>query len=186
MVTKENLFAALDKTLTQTRFSGLGEMTRGKVRDSYVKDGRRFIVTTDRISAFDRVLGTLPFKGQVLNRVASFWFEKTKDFIPNHLVATPDPQVMEVLDCTPMPVEMVVRAYSDRIHFHVHLGALPERLPHVLRKSPARRHEETSKAGKGDPHPVDKSGARGSRRVRLQGRDPGHGHGLPGGFRRHG
>lgn len=53
MVTKENLFAALDKTLTQTRFSGLGEMTRGKVRDSYVKDGRRFIVTTDRISAFD-------------------------------------------------------------------------------------------------------------------------------------
>jgi len=111
MITKDVLYAGLAKTLESVDLQGLGEVMRGKVRDSYVKDGRRFIVTTDRISAFDRVLGTLPYKGQILNRVAAFWFEKTKDFVPNHLVATPDPQVMEVEDCVPMPVEMVVRAY---------------------------------------------------------------------------
>lgn len=111
MVTKEMLQAELKQTLEKTDLKGLGKCSRGKVRDSYVGDGRRFIVTTDRISAFDRVLGTLPFKGQVLNRVAAFWFEKTRDLIPNHLVGTPDPQVMEVLDCETMPVEMVMRAY---------------------------------------------------------------------------
>ncbi len=111
MTTKEILFAQLERTLIETNFKGLGELMRGKVRDSYVGGGKRLIVTTDRISAFDRVLGTLPFKGQVLNQVATFWFEKTKSFVPNHLLATPDPQVMDVLDCKPLPVEMVVRAY---------------------------------------------------------------------------
>lgn len=111
MITKDTIRQALPKTLESTDLRGLGELIRGKVRDSYVKEGHRYIVTTDRISAFDRVLGTLPFKGQVLNRVAAFWFERTRDLVPNHMVATPDPQVMEVLDCVPMPVEMVVRAY---------------------------------------------------------------------------
>ncbi|MCP4599639.1 MAG: phosphoribosylaminoimidazolesuccinocarboxamide synthase [Proteobacteria bacterium] len=111
MTTKENLHAALEQTLQKTDFQGLGERMQGKVRDSYVKDGQRFIVTTDRISAFDRVLGTLPYKGQVLNQVAAFWFDKTKELAPNHLIRTPDPQVMEVLDCTTLPVEMVMRGY---------------------------------------------------------------------------
>jgi phosphoribosylaminoimidazole-succinocarboxamide synthase len=111
MVSKDILQQQLQKTLVETNFQGIGEMMRGKVRDSYVGAGKRYIVTTDRISAFDRVLGTLPFKGQVLNRVATFWFEQTKSFVPNHLMATPDPQVMDVLDCVPLPVEMVVRAY---------------------------------------------------------------------------
>lgn len=111
MITKDVLHAGLAKTLEKIDLAGMGQVMRGKVRDSYVTDGRRFIVTTDRISAFDRVLGTLPYKGQVLNRVATFWFEKTKEIAANHLIATPDPQVMEVADCTAMPVEMVVRAY---------------------------------------------------------------------------
>ena len=103
--------AILASCLTDAEFPELPDFQRGKVRDSYVGGGKRYIVTTDRISAFDRVLGTLPFKGQVLNRVATFWFEQTKNFVPNHLVAAPDPQVMDVLDCKPLPVEMVVRAY---------------------------------------------------------------------------
>ena len=111
MVDKDILVKQLSNPLADTNLTGYGEAQRGKVRDSYVKDGRRFIVTTDRISAFDKVLGTIPFKGQVLNRVAAFWFEKTGDLVPNHLLGTPDPAVMEVMDCTPMPVEMVVRAY---------------------------------------------------------------------------
>jgi phosphoribosylaminoimidazole-succinocarboxamide synthase len=111
MLAKQVLFEQLRRPLEQTEVPGLGQPMRGKVRDSYVKDGRRFIVTTDRISAFDRVLGTIPFKGQVLNRVAAFWFERTAEMVPNHVVAVPDPQVMEVLDCQPLPVEMVVRAY---------------------------------------------------------------------------
>ncbi len=111
MTTKEKLQAALEHTLEGTDFQGLGSCMRGKVRDSYTKDGKRLIVTTDRISAFDRVLGTLPYKGQILNKVAAFWFEKTKDIAPNHIINHPDPQVMDVLDCTTLPVEMVVRAY---------------------------------------------------------------------------
>ncbi|MBX3205567.1 MAG: phosphoribosylaminoimidazolesuccinocarboxamide synthase [Labilithrix sp.] len=101
----------LAHTLESTHFEGLGERYEGKVRDNYSRDGRRFIVVTDRISAFDRILGTIPFKGQVLNRLAAWWFDKTKDVADNHLVRVPDPNVLECVDCTPLPVEMVVRAY---------------------------------------------------------------------------
>jgi phosphoribosylaminoimidazole-succinocarboxamide synthase len=101
----------LAHTLESTNFEGLGERYEGKVRDNYSRDGRRFIIVTDRISAFDRILGTIPFKGQVLNRLAAWWFEKTKDVAKNHLVRVPDPNVLECLDVKPLPVEMVVRAY---------------------------------------------------------------------------
>ncbi len=111
MVDESVLREGLTRTLDDPLLDGFGPAQKGKVRNSYVRDGKRYIVTSDRISAFDRVLGTIPFKGQVLNRMAAFWFEKTKDIVPNHLVATPDPAVMVVLDCAPMPVEMVVRAY---------------------------------------------------------------------------
>ena len=111
MVDKSLIQQEIKNALNATDFAALGEKLTGKVRDSYVKDGKRWIVTTDRISAFDRVLGTLPFKGQVLNRAAAFWFEKTRGIVPNHVIDNPDPQVMLVKDCEPMPVEMVVRAY---------------------------------------------------------------------------
>ena len=98
-------------TLERTDYPTLGAQYVGKVRDNYTRDGRRYIITTDRISAFDRVLGTLPFKGQLLTQMAAFWFEKTKHLVPNHVISVPDPNVMECEECDPLPVEMVVRAY---------------------------------------------------------------------------
>lgn len=99
-------------TLDTTSLDQLGTKYQGKVRDNYsTKDGRRFIVVTDRISAFDRVLGTLPFKGQVLNSLAAFWFEETKHLVPNHMLGVPDPNAMECVECKPLPIEFIVRAY---------------------------------------------------------------------------
>ena len=107
----ELLKQQLAHTLDATSFETLGRRYEGKVRDNYSMSGRRYIVVTDRISAFDRILGTIPFKGQVLNRLAAWWFERTKNVAKNHLVGVPDPNVLECIDCTPLPVEMVVRAY---------------------------------------------------------------------------
>jgi phosphoribosylaminoimidazole-succinocarboxamide synthase len=99
------------QTLERTDFAGLGERSEGKVRDSYVAGGRRVLVATDRVSAFDRVLGTIPLKGQVLNQVAAFWFEKTRSIAPNHLISVPDPCVSIVRECRPLPIEFVFRGY---------------------------------------------------------------------------
>jgi phosphoribosylaminoimidazole-succinocarboxamide synthase len=113
MVASASLQAALPHCLTRTDFTSLGAKYEGKVRDNYTtRDGRRFIVVTDRISAFDRVLGALPFKGQVLNRLAAWWFERTRAAVANHVVRVPDPNVLECVECTPILVEMVVRAYA--------------------------------------------------------------------------
>ena len=111
MVDKDTLQRGLSATLDRTELTGLGERVEGKVRDSYIARGRRFLVATDRLSAFDRVVTTLPFKGQVLNRLSAFWFQRTASIAPNHLVAVPDPNVSEVVECAPLPVEIVVRAY---------------------------------------------------------------------------
>ena len=84
------------------------ERTRGKVREMFaLSGGRRLIVTTDRLSAFDRVLAAVPFKGQVLNQLSAFWFEGTAGLIPNHLLAVPDPNVSLVRDCTPLPLSLI-------------------------------------------------------------------------------
>jgi phosphoribosylaminoimidazole-succinocarboxamide synthase len=100
-----------ERTLASTDFTRLGTRLEGKVRDSYVAGKRRFIVVTDRVSCFDRVVGTLPFKGQVLNQIAAFWFERTRSIAPNHLLEVPDPNVSIVRECRPLPVEFVVRGY---------------------------------------------------------------------------
>jgi len=98
-------------TLAETNFN-LPDKYRGKVRDNYsLEIGRRLIITTDRISAFDRILTTIPFKGQVLNQISAFWFDKTKDIMENHVVDVPDPNVMIVKQCKTFPIEMVVRGY---------------------------------------------------------------------------
>ncbi len=106
----------LDSTIGETNFTGAGELYRGKVRDVYrastASGDALCLVTTDRISAFDHILRQqIPFKGQLLNRTASFFFERTKDIAPNHLVAVPDPNVTMAVSCTPVPVEFVVRGY---------------------------------------------------------------------------
>jgi len=85
---------------------------RGKVRDNYdLPDGRRVIIATDRLSAFDRILCAVPFKGQVLTQTARFWFEATRDICPNHVLAYPDPNVVIARRLDILPVELVVRDY---------------------------------------------------------------------------
>ncbi|MFA9411665.1 MAG: phosphoribosylaminoimidazolesuccinocarboxamide synthase, partial [Deltaproteobacteria bacterium] len=141
-VSPEALQEGLSKTLDGTNFESLGHKYEGKVRDCYIADGKRYIVVTDRISAFDRVLGTLPYKGQVLNGLAAWWFEETKDIVPNHVIDVPDPSVMVGIECEPLPVEMVVRAYitgvtSTSIWTHYDNGTrvfCGHRLPDGLKK----------------------------------------------------
>ena len=101
----------LDKTLNETNFTSLGRLYRGKVRDNYINEDFRIIIATDRLSAFDRVITTIPFKGQMLNQIAAFWFQKTKHIAKNHLISVPDPNVAVVHQCQLIPIEMVVRAY---------------------------------------------------------------------------
>ncbi len=100
-----------ERTLERTDFAGLGRRLEGKVRDMYLAGERRLIVVTDRVSCFDVVVGTLPFKGQVLNQLAAFWFEHTADLAANHLLEVPDPNASWVRECSPLPVEFVVRGY---------------------------------------------------------------------------
>jgi phosphoribosylaminoimidazole-succinocarboxamide synthase len=85
----------------------------GKVRDCLIDRarGERILIATDRLSAFDAVVGTIPFKGQVLNQLAQFWFEHTRSIAPNHMISVPDPNVMIARECEPLPVELVMRAY---------------------------------------------------------------------------
>jgi len=111
MLTKEQLTAQIPYCLSGTNFSNLGDRYEGKVRDNYSKDGKRVIVVTDRLSAFDRIITLIPFKGQVLNQIAKFWFDKTKDIIENHVMESPDPNVLVGKECTLLPLEMVVRGY---------------------------------------------------------------------------
>ncbi len=107
----ELLAQALRHPLDHTEFDW-GRRYEGKVRDNYTtSDGRRLLIVTDRISAFDRILGTLPIKGQLLNYVSNWWFEATRDVAENHVIASPDPNVLVARECTPLPVEIVVRAY---------------------------------------------------------------------------
>jgi phosphoribosylaminoimidazole-succinocarboxamide synthase len=85
---------------------------RGKVRDNYdLSDGRRVIIATDRLSAFDRIVCAVPFKGQVLTQTARYWFEQTQDICPNHVLQYPDPNVVIARHLKILPVEIVVRGY---------------------------------------------------------------------------
>ncbi|PJC37464.1 phosphoribosylaminoimidazolesuccinocarboxamide synthase [Candidatus Peregrinibacteria bacterium CG_4_9_14_0_2_um_filter_53_11] len=111
MITHDNLLNQLPLTLKKTDFPGLGEKYEGKVRDNYTRGDERILIVTDRLSAFDRIITTIPFKGQVLNQIAEFWFDQTKDIIGNHVISFPDPNVVLAHNCKPLPVEMVVRGY---------------------------------------------------------------------------
>jgi phosphoribosylaminoimidazole-succinocarboxamide synthase len=136
----------------------------GKVREMCVEEHQRIIITTDRVSAFDVVLGTIPMKGQVLTQLSTWWFNQTKDIIPNHLLSNPDPNVMVVNNAKPLPVEVIVRGYitgvtktslwklyeaGERNAYGISLpegleknDALPEPIITPTTKAEAGRHDE--------------------------------------------
>jgi phosphoribosylaminoimidazole-succinocarboxamide synthase len=99
------------EVLKETNLKNIGELVRGKVRDIYVQDDKLILVSTDRHSSFDRIIAHIPHKGEVLNRLSVFWFDKLRDIIPNHLLEIPDPNVSIVRKCNPLAVEVVVRGY---------------------------------------------------------------------------
>jgi len=115
MVQPKTILNSLPKALKTIDLPGIGKKHQGKVRDFYVLEDKRVTVTTDRQSAFDIILGTIPFKGAVLNQLAAFWFEKTKNIVPNHMISVPDPNVLVSKNCKPVPVEMVVRGYLSGV-----------------------------------------------------------------------
>ena len=148
MLDEAILQAQLERCLESTDLTTLPVLhgaTRyvGKVRDNYTLDELRVIVVSDRISAFDRVLGTIPFKGQVLNQMASYWFAKTRHLVRNHYIVSPDPAVTLALGCTPLPVEFVMRGYltgvtSTSVWHHYQNGArvfCGHRLPEGMKKN---------------------------------------------------
>ncbi len=111
MISKDQLIQILPNALSDTNLP-LPNKTAGKVRDWYdLPDSKRLIVTTDRLSAFDKVLASVPYKGQVLNQLSAWWFEQTKDIIPNHIVSLPDPNAAVVNVAEPFLVEVIVRGY---------------------------------------------------------------------------
>ena len=125
-----------------------------------MKGDRRVLVTTDRISAFDRVLGTLPLKGQILNATATYWFDATKHLVPNHVLDVPDPNVIVGVECEPLPVELVMRSYvtgvtSTSLWTHYERGSrvfAGHALPDGLKKNerlPAAILTPSTKAAKG-------------------------------------
>jgi phosphoribosylaminoimidazole-succinocarboxamide synthase len=155
------LRAQLGKTLDKTDFPALGEKYEGKVRDCYTKNGRRTLIVSDRLSAFDVVLGTIPFKGQVLNQMAAHWFDITRDVVPNHVISVPDPTVMVAVECELLPVEFVMRSYitgvtSTSIWTHYKNGARTfcgHDLPDGMKKNqklPKALLTPSTKAEKGD------------------------------------
>jgi phosphoribosylaminoimidazole-succinocarboxamide synthase len=111
MLSDAEIRSAIPHVLLRADLPGLGPRTEGKVRDIYVTGDRRVLVTTDRVSAFDRVLGAIPFKGQVLNQLSAWWFEQTRDIVPNHVISVPDPNVTVAREAEALPVEVIVRGY---------------------------------------------------------------------------
>jgi phosphoribosylaminoimidazole-succinocarboxamide synthase len=106
---------------------GMTQKKEGKVRDIYELDDSMLLITTDRLSAFDRPLALIPYKGQVLNLISAWWFEQTQAIVPNHLIAVPDPNAILAKKCEVFPVEFVVRGYitgstNTSLWTHYHRG----------------------------------------------------------------
>lgn len=101
----------MTEVLRDTNFDFLGPKKTGKVRDIYDQGDKLILITTDRHSSFDRIIAHIPWKGQVLNQVSAWWFDQTKDIVPNHVLETPDPNVTVARKYTMVPVEAVMRGY---------------------------------------------------------------------------
>lgn len=111
MIDRTKITEAMPLALSAVDVPGLGLKQHGKVRDFYLVGEKRVLITTDRHSAFDVVLGTIPYKGAVLNQLAAWWFDYLSDIVPNHLLSVPDPNVSISRNCEAIPIEMVVRGY---------------------------------------------------------------------------
>jgi phosphoribosylaminoimidazole-succinocarboxamide synthase len=112
VIEPQALLAQLGNVLVDATIPELPNHYRGKVRDNYdLPDGRRIIIATDRLSAFDRIVTAIPCKGQVLTQIARFWFDATRDICPNHVIEYPDPNVVDCRRLEILPVEIVVRDY---------------------------------------------------------------------------
>lgn len=111
MISNEMITKQMNSCLDDTSFLGIEGMRKGKVRDSYDLGDKLLLITTDRQSAFDRVLANIPFKGQVLNQVSEFWFNNTSHIVKNHVISIPDPNVTLAKKCKVFPIEFVVRGY---------------------------------------------------------------------------
>jgi len=113
MLDESLIRSQLNNTVSEISLPQLGHHYRGKVRENFIdkENHQRIIISTDRLSAFDRVITTIPFKGQLLNQMSVFWFEKTKHIAPNHIIDVPDPNIVRVHECESLPIEMIVRAY---------------------------------------------------------------------------
>ncbi len=111
MIDIETIKSRIDDVVRETDFPFLGEKKVGKVRDVYIKPDRITLISTDRHSSFDRIIAHVPFKGEILNQVSLFWFDQTKDIIQNHVLNSPDPNVLVAKRCKPLPIEAIVRGY---------------------------------------------------------------------------
>ena len=115
MIDRKTIIKNIPHAVKIVKISKLGKRQSGKVRDWYTKGSLRILIATDRISAFDKVLGLIPFRGEVLNKIREFWFEKTRDIIQSHMIGVVDPNVMLVSECKGLPIEIIVRAYITGI-----------------------------------------------------------------------
>src|SRR3990170_5990532 len=111
MIDKKTIVKNITLSIDKINYPKLGKKQSGKARDWDVKNSLRVLIATDRISAFDKVLGLVPFRGAVLNKLSEFWFAKTRDICANHMIGTIDPNVMLVSECQALLVEVVVRGY---------------------------------------------------------------------------
>jgi len=110
-MTIEKIKEHIKDVLIETNFTNLGNKKVGKVRDIYIQSDYITLISTDRHSSFDRNIAFIPFKGEVLNQISLFWFNQTKDIIENHVLSTPDPNVVVAKKCKPLPIECVMRGY---------------------------------------------------------------------------
>jgi phosphoribosylaminoimidazole-succinocarboxamide synthase len=133
---------------------------KGKVRDVYSLSGKRLLlITTDRLSAFDRILGAAPYKGQVLNQLSAWWFEQTKDIVANHTLEVPDPNALLAMETNPLPIEVIVRGYisgvtSTALWYRYSLGErniYGHQLPDGLQKNQALSQPIITPTTKGGP-----------------------------------
>ena len=163
MLSKKTLKRLLDQTF-QAIDLPLNNKSSGKVREMYtLPEQRRLIITTDRLSAFDRILSGVPYKGQVLNQLASWWFEQTRDIIPNHVISIPDPNAIIAISVQPFPIEVIVRGYITGVTSTAlwHRYALGERtiyghkFPDGLQKNQALPELIITPTTKGGPNAHD-------------------------------